>query len=222
MTVARQPGHGKRVAAGDGVSYGHTWIADATRRSALVPAGYGDGVPRAAGNRASVLGRRRAPRRSAAGSAWTSSWSTSAATCRRPGDEVVLFGPGADGEPTAQDWAEALRHHQLRDRHPGRRPLRPPPRGRGPHERRMSIIGRKRDRRRRGAAGLAAAGMAVGVAGVAQRSRVDRAPRRGRRDARSARCAATPLHVIADDGIDLHAEVDEVDPRSSTGSPRTT
>jgi alanine racemase len=24
------------------------------------------------------------------------------------GDEVVLFGPGADGEPTAQEWGEAL------------------------------------------------------------------------------------------------------------------
>ena len=24
-----------------------------------------------------------------------------------PGSEVVLFGPGDDGEPTAQDWAEA-------------------------------------------------------------------------------------------------------------------
>ena len=24
-----------------------------------------------------------------------------------PGDPVVLFGPGKDGEPTAQDWAEA-------------------------------------------------------------------------------------------------------------------
>ncbi len=24
-----------------------------------------------------------------------------------PGSEVVLFGPGAAGEPTAQDWAEA-------------------------------------------------------------------------------------------------------------------
>jgi alanine racemase len=24
------------------------------------------------------------------------------------GDGVVLFGPGDDGEPTAQDWAEAL------------------------------------------------------------------------------------------------------------------
>jgi len=24
------------------------------------------------------------------------------------GDEVVLFGPGSRGEPTAQDWAEAV------------------------------------------------------------------------------------------------------------------
>jgi alanine racemase len=24
------------------------------------------------------------------------------------GDEVVLFGPGDDGEPTAQEWGEAL------------------------------------------------------------------------------------------------------------------
>jgi alanine racemase len=24
------------------------------------------------------------------------------------GDEVVLFGPGQDGEPTAQDWADTL------------------------------------------------------------------------------------------------------------------
>ena len=26
----------------------------------------------------------------------------------RPGDEVVLFGPGDAGEPTAQEWADAL------------------------------------------------------------------------------------------------------------------
>jgi alanine racemase len=25
-----------------------------------------------------------------------------------PGDDVVLFGPGTHGEPTAQDWAAAL------------------------------------------------------------------------------------------------------------------
>jgi alanine racemase len=26
----------------------------------------------------------------------------------QPGDSAVLFGPGRDGEPTAQDWADAL------------------------------------------------------------------------------------------------------------------
>jgi alanine racemase len=26
----------------------------------------------------------------------------------RVGDTAVLFGPGADGEPTAQDWADEL------------------------------------------------------------------------------------------------------------------
>jgi alanine racemase len=26
----------------------------------------------------------------------------------RAGDDAVLFGPGRQGEPTAQDWAEAL------------------------------------------------------------------------------------------------------------------
>jgi alanine racemase len=28
-------------------------------------------------------------------------------TTARAGDEAVLFGTGADGEPTAHDWAEA-------------------------------------------------------------------------------------------------------------------
>jgi alanine racemase len=26
----------------------------------------------------------------------------------QPGDLAVLFGPGHDGEPTAQDWADAI------------------------------------------------------------------------------------------------------------------
>jgi alanine racemase len=30
-----------------------------------------------------------------------------ASAAAEPGDDVVLFGPGAHGEPTAQDWADA-------------------------------------------------------------------------------------------------------------------
>ena len=59
-----------------------------------------------------------------------------------------------------------------------------------------------------GAAGLAAAGMAAGVAGVAQRSRV--IAHRGAGDETPfGSLRSAPLNVITDDGIDLHAEVDE-------------
>ena len=40
----------------------------------------------------------------------------------RPGDEVVLWGPGDRGEPTAQAWADALDtiHYELVTRVGGR------------------------------------------------------------------------------------------------------
>ena len=87
-----------------------------------MPLGYADGVPRAAGNRGAGARGRRAADRSPAGSAWTSSCSTSATTPSRPGDEVVLFGPGDDGEPTAQDWADAVDtiHYEIVTRVGGR------------------------------------------------------------------------------------------------------
>jgi pimeloyl-ACP methyl ester carboxylesterase len=70
-------------------------------------------------------------------------------------------------------------------------------------------IGRKVMGAAAGAAGLAAAGAAVGV--VARRSQVI-----ARRDAGDqtpfGSLRSTPLHVIADDAVDLYTEVDEVDP----------
>ena len=45
----------KRVPAGAGVSYGHTWTAPRDTTVALVPVGYGDGVPRHASSAAHVL-----------------------------------------------------------------------------------------------------------------------------------------------------------------------
>jgi alanine racemase len=44
----------KRVGAGAGVSYGHTFRTTAETSLALVAIGYGHGLPRKAGNRASV------------------------------------------------------------------------------------------------------------------------------------------------------------------------
>jgi alanine racemase len=95
----------KKIAAGAGVSYGWTWIADAPTTVGLVPLGYGDGIPRHAGNRASV--------------GWSGAWvpirgricmdqfvvDLGADQAAQSGDEVILFGPGDHGEPTAADWA---------------------------------------------------------------------------------------------------------------------
>ncbi len=97
----------KPVPAGAGVSYGHTWVADHDTTLGLVPVGYGDGVPRAAGNEAEAwVGGRRRPLRGRV------CMDQLVVELDPPGDaaagdEVVLFGDGCDGAPTAQDWAEA-------------------------------------------------------------------------------------------------------------------
>jgi alanine racemase len=97
----------KPVAAGDGVSYGHTWLAPAATTVGLVPAGYGDGVPRAAGNAASVWVHDSL--RPIRGRVCMDQLVVDLHGELPPtGTEVVLFGPGDLGEPTAQDWAEAV------------------------------------------------------------------------------------------------------------------
>lgn len=96
----------KRVAAGTSVSYGHTWTAERDTILGLVPLGYGEGIPVAASNRAEVaVGGRRAPvaGRVCMDQLVVDLGDVSAAR----GDAVTLFGPGADGEPSAEDWALA-------------------------------------------------------------------------------------------------------------------
>jgi alanine racemase len=96
----------KRIAAGAGVSYGHTWTAPQTTTVGLVPVGYGDGVPRQVSNRAEVLvaGRRRPVR----GRVCMDQLVVDLGDDHpEQGETVVLFGPGGEGEPTAQDWAVA-------------------------------------------------------------------------------------------------------------------
>ena len=96
----------KPVPTGAGVSYGHSYRTERATTLALVPVGYGEGVPRAASSRAPVLVGDR--RHRIAGRVCMDQFvvdlegSTAAA-----GDEVVLFGPGTGGEPTAQEWADA-------------------------------------------------------------------------------------------------------------------
>jgi alanine racemase len=105
MTVRARLAAVKRVAAGTGISYGHTFHAPADMTVGVVPAGYGDGVPRHASSRAEVLvGGRRRP---VLGRVCMDQVVVAVDDDAAPGDEVVLFGPGVHGEPTAQDWAEA-------------------------------------------------------------------------------------------------------------------
>jgi len=106
MTVRAPLVSAKPIAAGAGVSYGHTWIAETATTVGLVPVGYGDGVPRHASNAAHVLvdGKQRVMR----GRVCMDQFVVDLDGDLPPvGEDVVLFGPGRDGEPTAQDWAEA-------------------------------------------------------------------------------------------------------------------
>jgi alanine racemase len=107
MTLKSQLANVKRVAASVGVSYGHQYHTTRETTLGLVPLGYADGIPRALTNvgPVSIAGRR---------------YTISGRVCMdqfvvdvgdnavAEGDEVVLFGPGTNGEPTAQDWADAL------------------------------------------------------------------------------------------------------------------
>ena len=96
----------KQVATGDGVSYGHTWIAEHDTTVGLVPVGYADGVPRHASSSAEtwLAGKRRPIRGRICMDQFVVDLSGDPAEA---GDDVVLFGPGRAGEPTAQDWADA-------------------------------------------------------------------------------------------------------------------
>lgn len=110
MTVRGRLALVKQVPAGEGVSYGHDYHTSQDTTLALVPLGYADGVPRSAGNRGPVLAA--GTRRTVAGRVCMDQFvldlgSGPHAAEAAPGDEVVLFGPGRDGEPTAQDWADA-------------------------------------------------------------------------------------------------------------------
>jgi alanine racemase len=99
----------KPVRAGEGVSYGHTWIADRDTTLALMPVGYADGVYRALSGRIDVLINGRLRR--SVGRICMDQFVVDLGpgeTGVHDGDDAILFGPGFDGEPTAQDWADLL------------------------------------------------------------------------------------------------------------------
>ncbi|MFT4188853.1 MAG: alanine racemase [Aeromicrobium sp.] len=106
MTLRARLAGVKRVPAGQGVSYGHRHVTDRGTTLGLVPAGYGEGIHRAASGRASAwIHGRRVP---VVGTICMDQLMVDLGDLpARAGDLITLFGPGDDGEPTAQDWAEA-------------------------------------------------------------------------------------------------------------------
>jgi alanine racemase len=97
----------KRVPAGSGVSYNHRYVTPRETTLGLVPLGYADGIPRAATNQPLVFARGR--RRQIAGTVCMDQFVIDFGDDEAAvGDEVVLFGPGNDGEATAQEWGEKL------------------------------------------------------------------------------------------------------------------
>jgi alanine racemase len=107
MTLRARLVQVKRVPAGTGVSYAYRYRTASETTLGLLPLGYNEGIPRHATNTGEIFTRGRRV-------------TISGTVCMNQvildlgdhpaeaGDEVILFGPGDSGEPTAQDWADQL------------------------------------------------------------------------------------------------------------------
>src|SRR5665648_835200 len=103
----------KVLPAGHGVSYGHAYVTSQETVLGVVPLGYADGVPRHASGRDGRLGapvQVGARRLGIAGRVCMDQFvlDLGPEAVEVAGDRVVLFGAGTDGEPTAEDWAQAV------------------------------------------------------------------------------------------------------------------
>ncbi|MER7667840.1 alanine racemase [Kitasatospora sp. NPDC096128] len=96
----------KHVPGGHGVSYGHHYVTPGPTTLGLVPVGYGDGVPRHASGTGPVqIGGKW---RTVAGRVAMDQFVVDlGGDTPEVGEEVLLFGTGERGEPTAEDWARA-------------------------------------------------------------------------------------------------------------------
>ncbi|TDC82880.1 alanine racemase [Micromonospora sp. KC606] len=131
MTLRARAVLTKRVPPGTGVSYGYEYVTPRAGTLLLVPLGFADGVPRGAGGRAEVWfadGRHPIAGRIAMDQFVVDVGDLPA----RPGDEVVVFGPGDRGEPTVTDWARwaGTNPHEILTGIGGRVPRRYLPAGR--------------------------------------------------------------------------------------------
>ena len=106
MELAASVASVKRVPAGSGVSYGHDYVTSTETSLALIPVGYGDGVPRhASGTGPVAIGGKHY---TVAGKIAMDQFVVDIGDDPvSVGDRAVLFGDPATGVPSAQDWADA-------------------------------------------------------------------------------------------------------------------
>ncbi len=108
MTLTSRVLNVKDVPAGHGASYGLTYRCERDTRFALVAGGYGDGLPRIAGNRGEVaIGGRRYPivGRIAMDQMILDIGPAGDGGQVAIGDEVIIIGDGTTG-PSAEEWAD--------------------------------------------------------------------------------------------------------------------
>lgn len=106
MSVAARLALVKEVPGGHGVSYGHHYTTAGPTTLGLVPLGYADGIPRHASNSGPVqIGGKW---RTVAGRVAMDQFVVDlGGDTPAVGEDVLLFGTGEHGEPTAEDWALA-------------------------------------------------------------------------------------------------------------------
>jgi alanine racemase len=106
MTARAQAMLVKRIPEGQGISYGHTYFTSSPANVVLVPLGYADGVPRHASSTGPV--QINGKRYTISGRVCMDQFVVDVGDATvSEGDEVILFGSGERGEPTADDWARA-------------------------------------------------------------------------------------------------------------------
>jgi alanine racemase len=96
----------KRVAAGTGLSYGHTYVTEKETTLALVPLGYADGMPRHASNAGPVSVN--GALHHVSGRIAMDQFIVDVGDAELAvGDRAIVFGDPARGIPSADDWAAA-------------------------------------------------------------------------------------------------------------------
>ena len=102
----------KRVPPGAGVSYGHTFRTPTATTLALVSIGYGHGIPRKAGNRASVTWGGAGIRFPIVGRVAMDVLVVDAGDAPvAAGESVVFFGDPESAELSLMDWSASVGEH---------------------------------------------------------------------------------------------------------------